>query len=164
MPARPASPASPPRSASLAERLRNSPAAQSAWARRLRRARAAYPGRLGVCAVAAGAAFGGFITLLAGSAPGPVLGVFLVIATVAATLAVRPGDAYMIIPVPALAYVVAALTVGLIETYDQPGATSLTSLAVNVLQWIAGGFLAMAIATVVTLAGAAIHWRGSRAA
>jgi hypothetical protein len=116
------------------------------------------PGRLGVCIVAAGAALGGFITLLAHSVPGPVLGLFLVLGTIAAALAVRPRDAYMIIPVPALAYVVAALTVGLIETFNQPGTTSLTTLAVNILQWIASGFLAMLLATLAGLGATVVHW------
>jgi hypothetical protein len=133
----------------LLDRLRHSPAGRELGT---------LPGRLGVCLVAAGAALGGFITLVAHSVPGPVLGVFLVLGTIAAALAVRPRDAYMVIPVPALAYVITAMTVGLIETFNQPGTTSLTTLAVNVLQWIASGFLAMLLATLAALAATVIHW------
>ncbi len=65
-------------------------------------------GRGGVCIVVGGAALGALITVLAGTGPGPVLGVSLVAATLAAALAIQPGAVYRIIPVPALAYLVMA--------------------------------------------------------
>ena len=88
--------------------------------------------------------------MLSGTEPGVVLGVFLVAATVAATLAVRPRDAYLIIPVPALAYTAAAAVAGLIQ--DRAADTSLTGLALSATRWIASGFVAMATATVLAIA------------
>jgi hypothetical protein len=94
--------------------------------------------------------------VLSGSEPGSVLGVFVVAGTVAAVLAVRPRSAYLIIPVPALAYVVAATIAGLI--HDRASDSSLTGLAVHAAQWIASGFLAMSAATLLAIALTAVRW------
>jgi hypothetical protein len=96
------------------------------------------------------ASLGALITILAGSEPGPVLGVFLVAGTVAAALAVRPRAVFLLIPVPALTYAVAAAAAGLI--HDEATATSRTALAVSAAQWIASGFIAMTVATVAAIA------------
>ena len=98
------------------------------------------------------AALGALVTVLTGSGPGYVLGAFLIAGTAAAALAVRPRGVYLIIPVPALAYVVAAATAGLIQANEQAAGTSLTALAVSAAQWIASGFPAMTVATIVAIA------------
>jgi hypothetical protein len=99
------------------------------------------------------AALGALATVLAGSEPGPLLGVLLIAGTAAAALAVAPRNAYLIIPVPALAYVVAATAAGLV--HDQATDTSRAALTVSAVQWIASGFLAMSAATVLAIAIAA---------
>jgi len=104
------------------------------------------------------AALGGLVTVVEGREPGSVLGVFLVAGTAIAALAVRPRAVYLIIPVPALAYVVVATIVGLI--HDRATDTSLTSLAVHAAQWIASGFVAMAAATLLATAVTAARWPG----
>jgi hypothetical protein len=96
--------------------------------------------------------------VLTGSEPGTVLSVFLIAGTAAAVLAVRPRAVYLIIPVPALAYVVAAVVAGLI--HGQASSTSRTALAVSAAQWAASGFLAMAAATVLAIGAAAARWPG----
>jgi hypothetical protein len=116
-----------------------------------------FPGRLGVCVVIGSAALGALVTALTGQQPGPVLGVFLVVGTVVAALAVRPRTGYLILPVPALSYLVAATIAGLI--YDRSGDGSKAALAINASQWIAGGFLAMAAATLLALIITAVRWR-----
>jgi hypothetical protein len=113
-------------------------------------------GRGGVCIVAGGAALGALITVLAGTGPGPVLGVSLVAATLAAALAIQPRAVYRIIPVPALAYVVTATVAGLIG--DRAASTSHTALAVSAAQWIASGFVPMTAATLLAIAVTAIRW------
>lgn len=113
-------------------------------------------GRGGVCIVVGGAALGALITVLAGTGPGPVLGVSLVAATLAAALAIQPGAVYRIIPVPALAYLVMASVAGLAG--DRAAGTSHTALAVSAAQWIAGGFLPMTVATLLAIAVTAIRW------
>lgn len=113
-------------------------------------------GRGGVCIVVGGAALGALITVLAGIGPGPVLGVSLVAATLAAALAIQPGAVYRIIPVPALAYLVMATVAGLAG--DRAAGTSHTALAVSAAQWIASGFLPMTVATLLAIAVTAIRW------
>jgi hypothetical protein len=99
--------------------------------------------------VIGGGLLGTMITVLAGSAPGIALGVFTVGGTVAAALAVKPRSAYLIVPVPALTYVVMATMAGLI--HDQAAQTSTTALAVNFTQWIASGFVAVIAATALAI-------------
>ncbi len=118
------------------------------------------PGRLGVLLVIVGTLAGLVGTVLAGSEPGLALGAGLIVGTVAGAVAVRPQAAYVIIPVPALAYVVAASVAGYI--HDHAIDTSRTALAVGLTQWIAGGFLIMIAATLLAMAIAAIRWLGSR--
>lgn len=112
--------------------------------------------RGGVCIVVGGAALGALISVLAGTGPGPVLGVSLVAATLAAALAIQPRAVYRLIPVPALAYVVIATAAGLIG--DRAASTSHTALALSAAQWIASGFLPMTAATLLAIAMTAIRW------
>jgi hypothetical protein len=118
------------------------------------------PGRLGVLLVIVGTLAGLLGTVLAGSEPGVVLGAGLIVGTVAGAVAVRPRASHLIIPVPALAYVVAAVLAGFI--HDHAIDTSRTELAVGLTQWVAGGFLIMIAATLLAIAIAAIRWLGSR--
>jgi hypothetical protein len=96
------------------------------------------------------------ITLLAGAEPGLILGVFLVAGTVVAALAVRPGAVYLIFPVPAPAYLVAAVIAGLV--HDRGVDTSRTALALSAAQWIAGGFVPMVVATGLAVLIAGYRW------
>jgi hypothetical protein len=114
------------------------------------------PGRLGVFCVIGAALVGLVITLLSGIEPGAILGVFVVAGTVAAALAVRPGAVYLIFPVPALAYAVAAVIAGLV--HDRGVDTSHTALAISAAQWIAGGFVAMTVATGLAVLIAGFRW------
>jgi hypothetical protein len=102
------------------------------------------------------AVLGMVVTVLARVEPGSVLGVFVVAGTAVATLAVRPRSVYVIIPVPALAYIVTATIAGLI--HDRADDSTLTGLAVHAAQWIAGGFLAMSVATLLAIAATAVRW------
>ena len=113
-------------------------------------------GQGGVCLVLGGTALGALLTVLAGTGPGPVLGVSLVAATLAAALAIQARAVYRIIPVPALAYVVAATVAGLIG--DRMPSTSHTAVAVSAAQWIASGFLPMTAATLLAIAVTVIRW------
>jgi hypothetical protein len=91
-----------------------------------------------------------------GSAPGFLLGVFVIIGTVAAALAVRPRAGRTILPAPVLCYLVAALLAGVI--YDHSTSSSQTALAIGAAQWVASGFVAMAIATVLAIVLIAVRW------
>jgi hypothetical protein len=127
---------------------RRSPSGRGQWG--------ALSGRLGVSIVFGAAAVGLLVTLLTRREPGDLLGAFLVAGTIVAALAVHPRVAYLIIPVPALAYLVTGTIAGLI--HDRAADTSHTALAVNGVQWIASGFLTMTAATVLAVAIAAVRW------
>ncbi|HEX9065665.1 MAG TPA: DUF6542 domain-containing protein [Streptosporangiaceae bacterium] len=108
------------------------------------------PGRYGVAIVAGCAGLGALLTAVTGGQPGTLLGVFLIVGTLAAASAVRTDAAHLIIPVPPLAYLVAATLAGIVTIPG--GVLSTTGLAVNALQWIAHGFLVMVIATAAAAA------------
>jgi len=120
------------------------------------------PGVFGLGVMLAGTASGALITVAAHAEPGVVLCLFLVVSTVLAVLAVRPRRAYLIIPVPALAYLAAALAAGI--AVNQTG-SSLTALSAGAAQWIASGFVAMVAATALAILITAFRWprhRGDR--
>ena len=89
------------------------------------------------------------------SAPGFLLGLFVEAGTVVAALAVRPRAGRMIFPVPVLSYLVGALISGFV--FNRSG-TSKTALAIGAAQWVANGFFAMALATVLAVAIVAVRW------
>jgi hypothetical protein len=132
---------------------RNSP--RSRGPRRLRRW-GALQGGLGVCIIVASAAIGAIVTIVARSAPGFLLGFFVVVGTAAAALAIRPRTGWMILPVPVLSYLVAALISGVV--FDRSADSSKTALAIGAAQWIASGFFAMVLATVLAVVIIAVRW------
>ncbi len=106
--------------------------------------------------MAASTALGASATMLTGKEPGSILGVFVIIGTLAAAVAVRPQAGRVILPVPALSYLVAAMVTGVI--YDHSADVSKTALAINAAQWIANGFFAMLLATVLAVALVTVRW------
>jgi len=116
----------------------------------------ALQGGLGVCIIVASAAIGAVATMMARGTPGVLLGLFVVAGTVTAALAVRPTTGRMLLPVPVLSYLVAALITGII--HDPAVVSAKTQLAVDAAQWIADGFFAMALATVLAVAIIVARW------
>jgi hypothetical protein len=114
----------------------------------------AMPGVLGVCIVIGGAAVGALVSAVTSSQPGFVLSAFLIAGTVGAVLAVQPRSVHAVIPVPALAYLVASVLTGL--AVNQNG-TTLTALAVGAAQWVASGFVAMIASTVIAVAATIVR-------
>ena len=113
-------------------------------------------GGLGVCLIVASAAIGAIATMATASTPGFLLGAFVVIGTVAAALAVRPRAGRMIFPVPVLCYLVAALLTGVV--YNHSADSSKTALAIGAAQWVASGFFAMAMATILAVVLVTFRW------
>jgi len=113
-------------------------------------------GGLAVAIVAASTALGASATMLTGKEPGSILGVFVIIGTLAAAVAVRPQAGRIIVPVPALSYLVAAMVTGVI--YDHSADVSKAALAVNAAQWIANGFVAMLLATILAVVLVTVRW------
>jgi hypothetical protein len=62
----------------------------------------------------------------------------------------------MIIPVPALSYLVAALASGIV--YEMSSGLPKMPLAIAAAQWLASGFFAMTSATVLAAALTAARW------
>ena len=116
----------------------------------------ALQGGLGVCVIVASAAVGAIVTMVARTAPGPLLGLFVTAGAVAAALAVRPRARRMIFPVPVLSYMVAALLSGVVD--HRSADSSKAALAIAAAQWIAAGFFAMALATVLAVAIISARW------
>ena len=116
----------------------------------------ALQGGLGVCVIVACAAAGAIATMVTRNAPGPLLGLSVVVGAVAAALAVRPRGGRMIFPVPVLSYMVAALLSGVV--YNRSADSSKTALAIAAAQWIANGFFAMALATVLAVVIISVRW------
>src|SRR5437660_5409716 len=112
-------------------------------------------GGLGVCIIVASAALGTIATMVTKSAPGFLLGLFVEAGTVVAALAVRPRAGRMIFPVPVLSYLVGALISGFV--FNRSG-MSKTALAIGAAQWVANGFFAMTLATVLAVAIITIRW------
>jgi hypothetical protein len=120
-----------------------------------RRPRTGMTGRDGVVLVIASAALGGFGTLLTGGKPGALLGGCIVVGTLVAALTVQPRVSYVIAPVPALVYPVAAVIAGYLG--GAAAGSSRTALALGALQWIARGFVWMVAATAVAMVTAAVR-------
>ena len=106
------------------------------------------------------ALLGALGTVIAGREPGSLLGLFLVVGTIVAALVVHDRGAYLVIPVPALAYVAAAIMAGAI--HDRAIDTDRTQLLVSAGQWIASGFVAITAATILAILITAIRWLLSR--
>src|SRR5450755_3799428 len=94
--------------------------------------------------------------------PGHLLGGFIVVGTLIAALAVRARAVYLLIPVPAPAYLAGAVAAGLI--HEQNTGPSQSGLKISAAEWIAGGFVAMAAATAVAVVVTIIRWLMARRA
>jgi hypothetical protein len=116
----------------------------------------AMPTRFGVVVICAAAAVGGFLTVVTGGQPGLILSVPLLIGAAIGALAVRQRGSHVLLPVPALAYLVAAMAAGV--SHDPSVLHSHTQLALGALQWLAAGFLAMIAATLLVAAIVVLRW------
>ena len=118
------------------------------------------PARRGIVIVLIATAIGAIVSLVMGGGPGAVLGVLLVAGSAAAAFAVEVRQGYLLIPVPALAYVVGASATGMF--HDRGLDISHTALAVSAAQWFAGGFIWMIVATLAVIALTVARWLTSR--
>jgi hypothetical protein len=128
------------------------PAVRPGWGR--------LPAWAGVLMVVAAAALGAVVTVATHREPGSALGALVFAGTLAAATSVRARAAYAIIPVPALAYAVAAALSGYV--HDRAADTTRAALAVSAVQWIADGFIAMAAATALAVLITLARWMLSR--
>jgi hypothetical protein len=92
---------------------------------------------------------GVIFTLVAGQEPGTLLGVFLILGSIAAALGIRRGKVYLLFPAPALAFFVAAIVTG--KVHDAKLGSSTAGLGAGFTQWVAGIFFPAVIATILVL-------------
>jgi hypothetical protein len=97
----------------------------------------------------AGGLLGIAATLVAHQEPGALLGVFIIIGSVAAVLCIQRDKAYLLFPVPALTFFVAAIVAG--KVHDAKFGSSTAAFAGNAAQWIAGIFFPAVVATILVL-------------
>jgi hypothetical protein len=97
-----------------------------------------------------GAAIAGAIgTAASNRDPGFLLGFMIIAGSVIAALCIRRKAVYLLIPLPALTYLVLAFVTG--YAHDRALGTSKTALASDGAQWLGNGFLAIVVATVLVL-------------
>jgi hypothetical protein len=95
------------------------------------------------------ALFGVVITLAAGQEPGTLLGVFVILGSIAAALGIRRGKVYLLFPAPALTFFVTAIVTG--KVHDAKLGSSTAGLGAGFTQWVAGIFFPAVIATILVL-------------
>lgn len=81
--------------------------------------------------------------------PGFLLGVTIIVGSCVTALCIRRRSVYLLIPLPALTYLVLSVVTGYI--HDRGLGTSKTALAGDITQWLAGGFMSIVLATVLVL-------------
>jgi len=99
-------------------------------------------------------------TLLAGTEPGFLLSLFIIIGAIIATLGVRPGAVYLFFPLPAFAFFAGAVITG--KIHDSSLSSSTAGLAAGFTQWVAGIFFPMCAATILVLLIGGARWLLSR--
>jgi hypothetical protein len=99
--------------------------------------------------VAVGALLGVIFTLAASQEPGGLLGVFVILGTVAAVFGIQRRQVYLLFPVPALAFFASAIVTG--KVHDANLGSSTAGLGAGFTQWIAGIFFPAVVATVVVI-------------
>ena len=107
--------------------------------------------------VVAGAALIGIVaSLAAGQEPGILLGFFIIVGSLAAVLGIQRGSVYLVFPMPAVTFFVAAIAIG--KVHDAKLASSTAGLGAGFLQWVAGIFDPAVAATVLVVLVGGARW------
>ena len=106
--------------------------------------------------LALGTAVGIVVTLVASQEPGGLLGFFIIVGAIAATLCIRRGKVYLLFPAPALAFFVAAVVTG--KVHDAKLGSSTAGLGAGFTQWVAGIFFPAVVATIIVLLVGGGRW------
>jgi len=112
--------------------------------------------RTAILVLVAGTLLGIIVTLVAGQEPGDLLGLFIIVGTIAAVLGIQRSKVYLLFPMPALAFFVAAIVTG--KVHDAKLGSSTTGLGAGFTQWIAGIFFPAVVATIVVLLFGGGRW------
>lgn len=95
-------------------------------------------------------------TLLSGSEPGFLLGLLITVGSVISVIAIQRRSMYLLIPLPTLLFFITAVLTGAV--HDSSVDTSKSDYGVSFLQWIAGVFFGMCIATILVVVICAGRW------
>lgn len=112
--------------------------------------------RMAMVVLIAAALLGVVVSVALGQEPGDVLGFFVIMGSIAAALGVRSGKAYLVFPMPALMFFVAAIVVG--KIHDAKLGSSTASLGAGFTQWVAAIFFPAVVATVLVLLIGGARW------
>jgi hypothetical protein len=112
--------------------------------------------RTAMLLLAAGTLLGVIFTLVAGQEPGGLLGFFIIVGTIAASLGIHRGKVYLLFPAPALAFFVAAIVTG--KVHDAKLGSSAAGLGAGFAQWVAGIFFPAVVATIVVVLVGGGRW------
>lgn len=102
-----------------------------------------------ILVLVAGAVLGIVFSLMAGQEPGALLAFFIIVGAAAAALGIQRGKVYLLFPVPALVFFVAAILVG--KVHDANLGSSTASLGAGFAQWVAGIFFPAVVATILVV-------------
>jgi len=99
-------------------------------------------------------------TVLTGKEPGFLLSLTIIVGSVVAALGISRRGVYLLIPLPALIFFVAAVLTGAV--HDSSADSSNTAYGVHFLQWIAAVFTGMCAATILVVVIFGGRWLLSR--
>jgi hypothetical protein len=95
-------------------------------------------------------------TLIAGQRPGVLLGIFITAGSLAAVLGIRRASAYLLFPLPVIAFFFGALITGIV--HDSQLASTTAGFGTSFLQWVSGVFVPMVVATIVVVVIGGGRW------
>jgi hypothetical protein len=107
----------------------------------------------GILIIAAATILGVIATIVTKKDPGTILGVLIVVGALAAAVGVRYSTAYILIPIPALAWVAGAGIAGYV--HDRSLLTGSIGYGSQAAVWMAAGFTWMVIAIIAVIVVAA---------
>ena len=112
----------------------------------------------GILIIAAATLLGVIATIVTKKDPGTILGVLIVVGALAAAVGVRYSTAYILIPIPALAWVAGAGIAGYV--HDRSLLTGSIGYGSQAAVWMAAGFtwMVIAIIAVIVVAAARYAW------
>jgi hypothetical protein len=114
----------------------------------------------GILVIAAATLLGVIATIVTKKDPGTILGILIVIGAIAAAFGVRYSTAYILIPLPALAWVAGAVVSGYV--HDRSLLTGSIGIGSQAAVWMAAGFTWMVIAIIAVIVVAAGRYLWAR--
>jgi hypothetical protein len=116
----------------------------------------ALPTWMALLVLAGGAVLGVIVSVIADQEPGDLLGIFVILGSIAAVVAIKRDKVYLLFPAPALTFFVAAILAG--KVHDAKLGSSTAGLASGLTQWTAGIFIPAVVGTIIVLVIGGLRW------